>query len=86
MRASHLAWFLMLLLPLVTHTLPKKKTFSHVDVVGNNVHKVSEETQQRGVKKTIDPDRDLVQEVLFKELVREQIRAKWKLPERWILT
>ena len=61
----------------MTHTLPQKKTFSHVDVVGNDFHKVSEETQQRAVKKTVDPDRDLVQEALFRELVREQISTKW---------
>ena len=76
MRTGRLARFLTLLLSLVTHTLPQKKTFSDVDVFGNDFHKVLEETQQRAVKKTVDPDRDLVQEALFRELVREQISTK----------
>ena len=76
MRASHLTWFFTLLL-LLTHALPPRKTSSHDKVLGNNFYKVLKETQHRPVKRTVDPDRSLVQEALDQELVKHQIRIKW---------
>ena len=77
MRAGHLTWFLALLLPLVAHTLRPLETASHYKVVGNNIHEVLKETQHRPVKKTIDPDKNLVQEALDRELMKQQIQIEW---------
>ena len=42
-----------------------------------NFYIVLKETQHRPVKRTVDPDRNLVQEALDRELVKQQIRIKW---------
>ena len=74
MRACHLVWFLALLLPLVVPTLPPRKTSSHA--VGNSFYDVLKETEHLR-KRAIGPDRDLVEEALFRELVKRQIIINW---------
>ena len=68
MRAGHLAWFLTLLLSLVTHTLPQRKIPSVV-----NVKKAP--PQQRVVKKTFSFYRKLPH--LGRELAYRQLKKEW---------